>query len=49
MATQTRELKSLARVKQKGQITIPAALRAEVGLDEGDYVEVKREKNRIVL
>ena len=39
----------LARVKQKGQVTIPAPIREELGLDEGDYVEVTREDNRIVL
>lgn len=39
----------LAKVKQKGQVTIPATIREEVGLHEGDYVEVKREGSRIVL
>jgi AbrB family looped-hinge helix DNA binding protein len=40
---------SLARIKQKGQVTIPAGIRAEIGLVEGDYVEVKRQGRRIVL
>ena len=40
---------SLAKVKQKGQVTIPADIREELGLDEGDYVEVTREGSRIVL
>ena len=39
----------LAKVKPKGQVTIPAGLREEIGLDEGDYVEVTREGSRIVL
>lgn len=39
----------LAKIKQKGQVTIPATIREEVGLHEGDYVEVKREGSRIVL
>ena len=39
----------LARIKPKGQVTIPAGIRGEVGLDEGDYVEVTREGSRIVL
>ena len=39
----------LAKVKQKGQVTIPAKIRGELGLDEGDYVEVSREGSRIVL
>jgi AbrB family looped-hinge helix DNA binding protein len=39
----------LAKVKQKGQVTIPAGIRDELGLHEGDYVEVTREGTRIVL
>ncbi len=40
---------SLAKVKQKGQVTIPAEIREQLGLDEGDYVEIAREGHRIVL
>lgn len=47
--TKDRAVLQLARVKQKGQVTIPASIRAEVGLDEGDYVEITRESKRIVL
>jgi AbrB family looped-hinge helix DNA binding protein len=39
----------LAKVKQKGQVTIPAGIREELGLEEGDYVEIAREGRRIVL
>jgi AbrB family looped-hinge helix DNA binding protein len=39
----------LSKVKQKGQVTIPAEIREELGLHEGDYVDVKREGSRIVL
>jgi len=39
----------LAKVKQKGQVTIPANIRELLGLDEGDYVEVTTEGSRIVL
>ena len=39
----------LARVKQKGQVTIPANIREELGLHEGDYVEVTTEGSRVVL
>jgi AbrB family looped-hinge helix DNA binding protein len=39
----------LAKVKDKGQVTIPADVRERIGLDVGDYVEVKEEGNRIVL
>lgn len=39
----------LARVKQKGQVTIPATIREELGLREGDYVEVTTKGGRVVL
>jgi len=39
----------LVRVKHKGQVTIPAKLRGELGLAEGDYVDISREGSRIVL
>jgi AbrB family looped-hinge helix DNA binding protein len=39
----------LAKVKPKGQVTIPASIRDDLGLHEGDYVEVTREKDHIVL
>lgn len=39
----------LAKVKQKGQVTIPADIRAKAGLNEGDYVEVTRRGQVIVL
>jgi AbrB family looped-hinge helix DNA binding protein len=42
-------LMTLARVKQKGQVTIPASIRQEAGLGEGDYVEITCEERRIVL
>src|SRR5689334_14050864 len=32
-----------------GQVTIPAKLRGELGLAEGDYVDISREGSRIVL
>ena len=40
---------SLVRVKDKGQVTLPARLRARHGLSVGDYVEVREEGDRIVL
>jgi AbrB family looped-hinge helix DNA binding protein len=40
---------SLVRVKQKGQVTIPADIREQLGLDEGDFVEVARKGESIVL
>ena len=40
---------SLVRIKPKGQVTIPADIREELALAEGDYLEVRREGRRIVL
>ncbi len=39
----------LVKIKEKGQLTLPAKLRERHGLDVGDYVEVVEEGNRIVL
>jgi AbrB family looped-hinge helix DNA binding protein len=49
MNSQTPSFMPLAKVKQKGQVTIPAKLRGELGLAEGDYVDISREGSRIVL
>jgi AbrB family looped-hinge helix DNA binding protein len=49
MNTQTAFIMPLARVKQKGQVTIPAKLRGGLGVAEGDYVDISREGSRIVL
>lgn len=40
---------SLVKVKHKGQVTIPADIREELALAEGDYLEVRREGKKIVL
>ncbi len=40
---------ALAKVKQKGQVTIPFRIRQDLGIGEGDYLEVTAVKNRIVL
>jgi AbrB family looped-hinge helix DNA binding protein len=39
----------LAKLKHKGQVTIPADIREELGLDEGTYLEVKRQGSHIVM
>ena len=39
----------LVKVKEKGQVTLPAKIRERHGLNVGDYVEVREEGNRIVL
>jgi len=40
---------SIVKVQRKGQVTIPARLRINVGLADGDFVEAKAERGRIVL
>jgi AbrB family looped-hinge helix DNA binding protein len=40
---------ALIRIKEKGQLTLPAKLRARHGLRVGDYVEVREEKGHIAL
>ena len=39
----------LVKIKDKGQLTLPAKMRERLGLGIGDYVEVSEEGNRIVL
>lgn len=40
---------SKARVKQKGQVTIPAALRGKLGIAEGTVLEVEEHPQGILL
>jgi AbrB family looped-hinge helix DNA binding protein len=40
---------SLVKVQRKGQVTIPTRLRAQVGLRDGDLVEARAHKGKIVL
>ncbi len=40
---------SLVKIKKFAQITIPADIRHKAHIDEGDYVEVKYEGNKIVI
>jgi len=40
---------SKVRVKQKGQVTIPAELREKFGLEEGAVLEVKEHPQGILL
>jgi len=39
----------IVKVQHKGQMTIPRDIRSQVGLTDGDLVEVKAERGRIVL
>ena len=40
---------SLVRVKQNGQVTLPASLRERAKLNVGDLLEAKLEKGKITL
>ena len=40
---------SRVRVKRKGQVTIPQALRSKLGIQEGALLEVEEEGGAIVL
>lgn len=40
---------SLVKVKTKGQITLPMALRREVGLNIGDLLDAKIQQGKITL
>mgnify|MGYP001573602723 CR=1 FL=1 len=39
----------LVQVKSKSQITLPQKVRKFLGIQEGDYLEVKIEKDAVVL
>ncbi len=39
----------LVQVKSKSQITLPQKVRNFLGIQEGDYLEVKIEKNAVIL
>ncbi|MCS4538794.1 MAG: AbrB/MazE/SpoVT family DNA-binding domain-containing protein [Thaumarchaeota archaeon] len=40
---------SIAKVKRKGQVTIPAKLRSKFGIDEGTILEVSERPEGILL
>jgi AbrB family looped-hinge helix DNA binding protein len=40
---------SIVRVKTKGQVTLPTAIREQVGLNIGDLLEAKIERGKITL
>ncbi len=39
----------LTKVTRNGQLTIPKTLRDRLGIEEGDYIEVVMEDNRVIL
>ncbi len=40
---------SLIQVREKAQITIPSKIRKELGIKKGDYLEIAKEDDRIVI
>ena len=40
---------ALVRIKEKAQITIPSKIRKQLGINCGDFLDIKIEKNRIIL
>ena len=40
---------TIIKIQRKGQVTIPTRLRIQVGLVDGDLVEAKAERGKIVL
>jgi AbrB family looped-hinge helix DNA binding protein len=42
-------MSTIVKVQRKGQVTIPTRLRAQVGLVDGDLVEARAHRGRIVL
>jgi bifunctional DNA-binding transcriptional regulator/antitoxin component of YhaV-PrlF toxin-antitoxin module len=42
-------MSSIVKMQRKGQVTIPTRLRIQVGLVDGDWVEAKAERGKIVL
>ena len=40
---------SLIQVREKAQITIPNKIRKELGIKKGDYLEIVKEDDRIVI
>ena len=42
-------MSTIVKVQRKGQVTIPTRIRVQVGLVDGDLVEAKAERGKIVL
>jgi antitoxin MazE len=42
-------MEQLVKVTRGGQVTIPAEMRRQAGIDVGDYVEIRLEEGRLVL
>lgn len=42
-------MSTIVKIQRKGQVTIPTRLRIQVGLVDGDLMEAKAERGKIVL
>ena len=42
-------MSTIVKVQRKGQVTIPTRLRVKIGLVDGDLIEAKAERGKIVL
>lgn len=40
---------SLIQIREKGQITISSRIRKELGIRKGDYLEIVKEDDKIVI
>ncbi len=40
---------SRVRVKRKGQVTIPLALRSKLGIEEGAILEIEEKEGKLVM
>ena len=40
---------SLIQVREKAQITIPSRIRKELGIKKGDYLDIVKEDDKIVI
>ena len=40
---------SLVQIREKAQITIPSRIRKELGIKKGDYLEIVKEDDKIVI
>ena len=49
MKKETKNPSTLVRLKEKGQITIPEAVRERMGLVVGDYLEFSTDGKRLIL
>jgi AbrB family looped-hinge helix DNA binding protein len=39
----------LVQLRDKSQITIPSSIRKELGIKNGDYLEIRKEGERIII